>query len=48
MPKYTTMTFFWISTVHSAKFVQMHAAVTITAADNHVPEFPEGSARMII
>ena len=35
------------STVHSAKFGQIHAAVTIMAADDHVPQFPEESARTI-
>ena len=45
VPKYTVMTFFWRSSVHSAKFGQMQAAVTIMAADNHVPQFPEGRAR---
>ena len=32
---------FWISSIHSAKFGQKHAAVTITAASNHIPQFPE-------
>ena len=29
--------FFWISSVHRAKYGQMHAAVTIVAADNYAP-----------
>ena len=31
----------------STKFGQMHAAVTIMAADSHVPQFPEKGARII-
>ena len=34
--------FIWRSSVHSAKFGQMHAAVTMMAADNHIPQFSEG------
>ena len=49
MPKHTVMTFLFFrrSTVHGPKFGQMHAAVTIMAADNHVPQFPEEGARII-
>ena len=38
--------FVWQSSVLSAKFEQMHAAVRIMAADNYVPQFPKESARM--
>ena len=50
MPKYTgQIFFFWRSNVHSAKHGQMHAAVTIMAANNHVPQFAagKGCARII-
>ena len=30
------------SNVHSAKYGQMHAADTMIAANNHVPQFPKG------
>ena len=42
MPKFAVMTFFWTWSVHSAKFGQMHAAVTIMVADNHLTQFSEG------
>ena len=38
---------FWRSRVHSVKFGQRHAAITIMAADNHVPQFSDGGARII-
>ena len=41
MPKYSVMTFFWRSSTHSAKLGQMHTAVAIMAADNHVPQLSE-------
>ena len=50
MPKCAVMSFslFLRSTVHSAQYGQMRAAVTIMTADNHVPQFPEGGgARMV-
>ena len=44
MPKYPVMTFFWTWSMHSAKFGQMHAAVTIMVADNHLTQFSEGAS----
>ena len=41
MPKYTVMTFFWWSSVPSAKFGQTHAAVTIMETGNHVTQFSD-------
>ena len=37
--------FFWRSIVHSTKFRQIHVSFTIMAADNHVPQFPEGECK---
>ena len=31
----------------SAKFGQLHSAVTIMATDNHVPQFSEGGVKII-
>ena len=45
MPKGTVMTMFWRSRILSAKFGQIHVAVTIITADNHVPQFPKGRPR---
>ena len=42
-PKCTVMMFFLRSSVYSAKFGSMHAAVAVMAGDNHVPQFPEGA-----
>ena len=44
----TVLTFFWRSSVHSAKFRQMHAVVTIMAAGNRVSQFPEGVRRLFL
>ena len=42
LPKQKSMTFFLRSTIHHAKFCQMHVSVTIMTANDHVPQFPEG------
>ena len=50
MPRYTEMTFshfFWRSTVHSAKFRQMRAAVTIMAANYRVSQFSKRGASIV-
>ena len=47
MPKYTAMIFLRRSTIHSVKFGQIHAAITIMADGNHVSQFSEEGARMV-